>query len=98
MKPADVFREYAEKIIIDGKCPVPVEDLPEPLMDYDTFMIFYREHHESCPKCGGLNIEQGAVEYLYIVGKASEYVDENKASCDCGWVGIVHDLKPEESK
>ena len=96
MKPVDVFREYGKKLVTGNT--LASQDSPEPLIDYEMFRVLYKKNHESCPKCEGVNVVKTIVEYLYVAGKASEYVDKNNAKCECGWIGIVHDLvkkKPE---
>lgn len=53
----------------------------------------YEREHSRCPQCGSGSIEATTAGYLPLPGVA--YVDQNRARCDCGWQGIVHDLKPE---
>lgn len=48
----------------------------------------YRKEHVCCPECGSTLLEVTCVGYL---GEK----DENRATCTCGWEGIVDDLIPD---
>jgi Zn-finger nucleic acid-binding protein len=55
----------------------------------------YTDNHKRCPNCDGTWLNQTLVGYVFNVAKPEEYKDENRATClACGWVGIVHDMKP----
>lgn len=54
----------------------------------------YRKLHERCPQCGGNNIETTCVGY--IMADPSTYENRNRATCQCGWRGVVHDMVPEK--
>ena len=49
----------------------------------------YYKKHVYCPMCGGTENSQTLVNYL---GDK----DENRVTCECGWVGIVDDLVAED--
>lgn len=51
----------------------------------------YYEQHAVCPRCFSRDkaLEQGTV------GTLLDY-DQNRATCDCGWRGIVHELIPKQ--
>lgn len=51
----------------------------------------YYEKHEVCPKCFSDYIEMTTKGI--IIGD----VDDNRATCECGWTGIVNDLVPKSS-
>jgi len=57
----------------------------------------YYDAHRRCPRCGSNQIERTTVGYIVPP-------DENRATCGCGWTGIVHDLvedaqdSPEDSE
>jgi hypothetical protein len=67
---------------------VPAEVAPKkPRMTRDEYMAA----HVACPQCFGRDVEQTCVGYLpgdYV----EPFQDSNRASCGCGWSGIVHDL------
>ena len=50
----------------------------------------YSKQHQACPKCGSDNIVSTTCGY----GQP----DRNNAYCDCGWEGIVDELKPEQGE
>lgn len=51
----------------------------------------YRAAHIACPTCTSSQIFHTTAGGIYVP-------DTNKAKCmSCGWVGIVHDLKPVEA-
>lgn len=52
----------------------------------------YRERHAVCPRCHGEDIEQTTLGFVLAV------YDTNRASCSCGWKGIVDDLVPNPNK
>ena len=47
----------------------------------------YDQEHKCCPRCGG-SMGELEVTCKGIVGPP----DTNRASCGCGWVGIVDEL------
>jgi|JI10StandDraft_1071094.scaffolds.fasta_scaffold793794_2 hypothetical protein len=55
-------------------------------------MALYYPQHCCCPTCGGCNLETTCVGYMFKDLETAE--DSNKATCECGWRGIVHDLVP----
>ena len=50
----------------------------------------YYNKHKFCPKCGSDNFTQTCKGFL---SPSSECPDTNKVLCECGWVGIIHQLK-----
>jgi len=53
----------------------------------------YYPRHKRCPQCGGNLIESTCLGYIFRSIESAK--DSNRAVCDCGWVGVVHDLVPE---
>jgi hypothetical protein len=72
--------------------PVPPSTwLPEPPHPRDV----YYSKRKRCPNCYGTWTSQTLAGYTFDMSKPDEFRDENKAQCSaCGWVGIVHDMKP----
>lgn len=66
-------------------------------MDQATRSEFYKQYrlnHQCCPSCGGTDIHTTTIGYILI--DPATYKDCNRASCFCGWDGIVHNLVPEK--
>ena len=61
------------------------------------WIAHYHRQHAACPQCGAVDNEQTCVGYIPIPGHEDEYQDRNRVRCECGWVGIVHDLVPEKT-
>jgi len=49
--------------------------------------IYHNIDHVACPKCGNTSLETTCVGYI---GE-----DRNRATCECGWKGTVHDMVPK---
>lgn len=49
----------------------------------------YYNKHRFCPQCGNEEVSRTCVGSLRV---SIVSPDTNKATCKCGWVGIVHDL------
>lgn len=47
----------------------------------------YYKEHAACPVCGSMCVEATT---RGVFGD----IDDNRARCECGWVGIVHDMVP----
>ena len=57
----------------------------------------WKNNHCSCPACGNESMGQTLAGPIQIVGEP--YSDDvNHAFCDCGWKGMVNELKPKEEK
>lgn len=56
----------------------------------------YNSEHSCCPSCGNDNIERTCIGYFFYDIKT--FKDENRATCSCGWKGVVHDLQPAKEK
>lgn len=57
---------------------------------------YYREH-KRCPACRNETLRQSYVGFIEDGDDIFKpYKDTNKASCKCGWEGIVHDLVGEQ--
>ncbi len=56
----------------------------------------YDRLHARCPECGQDEIYRTCVGG-YFGSSLESWVDENAATCRCGWHGIVHDLVPRQS-
>ena len=55
----------------------------------------YYAKRKRCPVCDGTWVSQTLVGYTLDLARPQDYKDENRATCQaCGWVGIVHDMKP----
>lgn len=55
----------------------------------------YYDGHRACPACGIVDgMETTCVGMIDYPETDPRYRDRNRATCSCGWVGIVHDLKP----
>lgn len=52
----------------------------------------YYEVHKKCPICSSYNICQTLIGYTFDAIKPELYKDKNKAECNCGWIGTVHDM------
>lgn len=50
----------------------------------------YETLHCCCPKCGSQDIETTCMGYYFTSLETA--CDRNRASCVCGWIGILHDL------
>jgi hypothetical protein len=57
-------------------------------------MADYYLAHSVCPTCGQDDIERTCIGYVFY--DIEKFKDENRATCACGWKGIVHDLQPLE--
>jgi hypothetical protein len=57
--------------------------------------ISYYLMHSLCPNCGKDDVERTCVGYIFY---GTEFKDENRAMCSCGWRGIVHELQPVKEK
>ena len=55
----------------------------------------YYEARKCCPKCHGRNMMQTLMGFLPNANNLEAFKDRNDVRCDCGWVGIVHDLVKE---
>jgi hypothetical protein len=55
-------------------------------------MDMYYPKHCCCPSCGSDSIETTCVGYMFEDIETAK--DGNRATCGCGWRGIVHDLVP----
>lgn len=55
----------------------------------------YYVEHSVCPSCGNDEIETTCIGFVYT-GPA--FRDENMATCQCGWHGVVHDLQKKKIK
>lgn len=66
--------------------------LPHP----EDHRTIYYEQRKRCPNCDGREgVSQTLVGYIFDPNQPHKYKDENRAIChSCGWVGIVHDMKP----
>lgn len=62
--------------------------------EYDEFISQYDDQHTYCPECGGENISH-TLKGIMLPDDHSKYRDTNRATCQCGWEGIVHDLTEE---
>ena len=51
--------------------------------------------HSLCPNCGRGDVERTCLGYIFYGAKTK---DENRATCSCGWKGIVHELQPVKEK
>ncbi len=49
----------------------------------------YQALHQCCPTCGSDSI------WRTCLGMILPSEDTNTARCECGWIGIVHDLLPK---
>jgi transcription elongation factor Elf1 len=66
-------------------------------MDYESFMEEYGKNHKCCPVCGSKNYSTTLVGCIFDNNHPDAYVDRNRVSChNCGWVGIRHQMVPEE--
>lgn len=54
----------------------------------------YYSKHKCCPTCGHDKTTQTYVGYFFTT--IEKFKDENRAKCQCGWVGTVHDLTPRK--
>lgn len=52
----------------------------------------YQQAHRSCPRCG--KTHNKGLSTFVPVEAPEQYRDEHRATCTCGWKGIVHDLSP----
>lgn len=52
----------------------------------------YGAAHKLCPACRASDIERTCVGQIPMAGL--EIKDHNRATCKCGWVGIVDELTP----
>jgi RNA polymerase subunit RPABC4/transcription elongation factor Spt4 len=71
-----------------------VDDLVSLPSAQKNFEDQYYQNHQCCPECGCDNLETTCVGYL-ITNDDSR--DKNAARCECGWVGIVHDMVPKRN-
>lgn len=92
LKSWDILANYADfkrgKMFDFGKTNgifVPRDETPK-----KTFSQRYYSVRTNCPKCGGNNIETTCIGYIIHDDGPSK--DGNQARCECGWVGIVHDM------
>lgn len=53
----------------------------------------YYESHKKCPICSSEATCQTLVGYTFDLQHPERYEDRNRAECNCGWIGIVHELK-----
>lgn len=51
----------------------------------------YDAKHCCCPVCGRSGLETTTIGIAFL-GPSTR--DTNRAKCQCGWVGIVHDMIP----
>lgn len=58
---------------------------------YQTKDAYYADR-VCCPSCGAREHRQTLMGYLFRPGVP--FKDENRVTCDCGWVGLVHALVP----
>ena len=55
----------------------------------------YYNNHRVCPHCGGEKNTQTLMAFIWDCDQKNHpHEDRNKVYCQCGWKGIVHDLKP----
>jgi hypothetical protein len=54
----------------------------------------YYIDHAICPSCGNDEIETTCIGSIFYM--QSGFRDENKAKCQCGWRGIVHELQKQK--
>lgn len=53
----------------------------------------WNKNHKRCPECGSAELGQTLLAPIHIAGQG--YVDNvNKATCSCGWFGMVNELVP----
>ena len=55
---------------------------------------FYYQQHKCCPKCGNDKIDKTTIGFIFTGLDAFGKEDDTKAKCQCGWIGIVHNLTP----
>jgi hypothetical protein len=59
----------------------------------------YYEVHKACPSCGNTSTSQTYVGgSIPVVGHEYVHTDPNRATCNCGWQGMVEDLVPEKTE
>ena len=57
----------------------------------------WHEKHRACPECGSTKTKQSLVGVIEVSGHYQDNV--NTADCnDCGWAGMVKNLKPGPEK
>lgn len=73
-------------------------DVAKIIAESESFRKQYRENHACCPDCKSVKVGQTLIGYILDIRyKADEYKDSNSCWCDdCGWQGIVDDLKPND--
>lgn len=55
----------------------------------------YHTMHTRCPQCKGTSSYWITLcGFTMTLGKEDQCRNLNEAHCNCGWVGIVHDLEP----
>lgn len=73
-----------------SKLWLPPQAKEKPLeLPRNRSMELYDEQHKCCPKCGGESYETTCIGYWGAY-------NPNRIRCDCGWVGIGHELVPAE--
>lgn len=58
----------------------------------DASYVNYRRKHKSCPECS--KVARSVQTNMVYLDDKGEGKDDNSAWCECGWRGIVDDLKP----
>lgn len=54
----------------------------------------YCNQHICCPSCGSTRILRTLASYAFDRAAPDAYMDKNRANCECGWTGVVHDMVP----
>lgn len=56
----------------------------------------YRASHQCCPECGSTHVCCTTAMSIVLPGQ-SEFANNNRADCECGWMGTVDQMVGEKA-